>query len=220
MCTTVPRAGCYCWVFLLRRYPGCYGTLRETNKGADQGHGVPTEWCNPTWVKVSRGQAFWELLLEFPMATLRLCGEVTYKMVGDEAICFVLARLAVHVRVVFFSQQQDSSTAPFLRLLSSKPFCLHCPLFVRCKHICRRMSLMSDALAANNTRRGKQWDMKADNSTQGSIISNLFEDSMEYWSCNPWPQSQGSLIHYYSTSTVQIPLRSLYCQIKLTCSRL
>lgn len=102
MCTTVPRAGCYCWVFLLQRSPGCYGTLRETNKGAEQGHGVPTEWRNPTWVKVSRGQAFGELLLEFPMATLRLCGEVTYKMVGDEAICFVLARLAVHVRVVFF----------------------------------------------------------------------------------------------------------------------
>lgn len=69
------------------------------------------------------------------MATLRLCGEVIYKMVGDEAICFVLARLAIHVRVCFFSKQQDSLAAPYLRLLSSKPFCLHCSLFVRCKHL-------------------------------------------------------------------------------------
>lgn len=31
---------------------------RQTNKGAERGHGVPIEWRNPTWVEVSRGQTF------------------------------------------------------------------------------------------------------------------------------------------------------------------
>ncbi len=59
------------------------GRQRETNKGAELGRGVPTEWRNLTWVKVGRGQAFWELLLEFPAATQRFCGEVTHNMVVD-----------------------------------------------------------------------------------------------------------------------------------------
>lgn len=84
MCTTIPWAGCYCWVFLLQGSPGCYGMQRETHQGAEEGHGVPTEWRNWRRVKVSRGQVLWELLLEFPVATQRLDGEMTYDLYGWE----------------------------------------------------------------------------------------------------------------------------------------
>lgn len=56
--------------------PGLHGTLRETNKGAEPGLGVPTKWCNLAWVKVSTRPAFGE----FPVATQQSSGGETHNM--------------------------------------------------------------------------------------------------------------------------------------------
>lgn len=63
------------------------GKRRETHKGAERGRGVPTEWGNPALAflgaVVGVFSGYWEI--------------VVVKEWG-EAICFVLARLAVRAR--------------------------------------------------------------------------------------------------------------------------
>lgn len=52
-----PRATVGCF-FYSRGPRAAMGRLRQTNKGAERGHGIPSEWRNPTWVEVSGGQTF------------------------------------------------------------------------------------------------------------------------------------------------------------------
>lgn len=91
----------YCWVFLLQRSQRC--DERQTNKGQDEATAFPSHAV--TW-RGSRSAGaklfFREMLMEFPVATQRLYGEVSYKTVGVEAICSVFPWLGVHVLVPVF----------------------------------------------------------------------------------------------------------------------
>lgn len=119
--------------------------------------------------------------MEFPVATQRLYGEVSYKTVGVEAICSVFPWPSVHVLVRVF-------------LFSATGFLSHKVFFFVCS-IIQPCWLVVPSLQTFFTSRYK----RGHNLTQGYTISNPFEDWMDYWSDNPRPKKLSpdsfSLIH-------------------------
>lgn len=118
--------------------------------------------------------------MEFPVATQRLYGEVSYKTVGVEAICSVFPWPSVHVlvRVFLFSATGFLSHKVFFCVQYHSALLVGCPQFAD--------------IFTSRYKRGH-------NLTQGYTISNPFEDWMDYWSDNPRPiklsPDSFSLIH-------------------------
>lgn len=169
----------YCWVFLLQRSQRC--DERQTNKGAERGHGVPIEWRNPTWVEVSRGQTF-----------SGRCWWSFQWLPKDYMVKWVIRRLGLKPSVLCFhgsacmcssecfcSRQQGSSATRFFLCVQ-----YHSALLVG-------RPQFADIFTSRYDR--------GNNLTQGYTISNLFEDWMDYWSDNPRPiklsPDSFSLIH-------------------------
>lgn len=120
--------------------------------------------------------------MEFPVATQRLYGEVSYKTVGVEAICSVFPWPSVHVLVRVF-------------LFSATGFLSHKVFFLCAVSFSPVGWLVVPSLQTFFTSRYK----RGHKLTQGHTISNLFKDWMDYWSDNPRPiklsPDSFSLIH-------------------------
>lgn len=149
MCNNCPTSrGLLLGVFFTPEVPGLrWDGWGKQTKGQSEATAFPANGVTQRGSRSAEGKLFLEMLMEFPAASQRLYGEVTYKTVGVGAICSVFARLGVHALVCVFL----FSAAGFLgRTVTA----FHSVLLVKRTHLQTDIAhMMSDVLLAVQNRK-------------------------------------------------------------------